>query len=300
MKKIYTILLTALISTGLFAQAPQRMSYQAVIRNNLDALVTNHAVGMRISILKDATPVYVETQTPTTNTNGLVSIEIGGGNIVSGTFANIDWSAGTYFIKTETDPSGSTNYTIIGTSQLLSVPYALFAKRAGEHYVGQLYGGGVVFWVDQTGQHGLVCSMIDLSTSQEWSNIYTLIGETAQSNWDGLSNSSAIVSQSGHTNSAAKLCLDYTNADYGTGIFSDWYLPAIDQLHLLSNVVYQVEKTLDSDGNVATTVFGRQDQSYWSSSEVKDGQAAYYFDFNQGGQDWGKIFTFNVRAVRSF
>jgi len=83
---------------------------------------------MRISILHgsaDGTSVYIETQTPTTNANGLVSIEIGNGTIQSGNFAAIDWSDGPYFIKTETDPSGGTDYTIAGTSQLLSAPYAL-------------------------------------------------------------------------------------------------------------------------------------------------------------------------------
>ncbi|MEA3508406.1 MAG: FISUMP domain-containing protein, partial [Synergistota bacterium] len=76
------------------------------------------------------TAVYVETQTPTTNVNGLVSIEIGAGTVQSGDFTTIDWANGPYFIKTETDPAGGTNYTITGTSQLLSVPYALHAKSA--------------------------------------------------------------------------------------------------------------------------------------------------------------------------
>ncbi len=109
------------------------MSYQAVVRDANNDLVTDTQIGMQISILQgaaDGTAVYVETQTPTTNANGLVSIEIGGGTVVSGDFTAIDWSAGPYFIKTETDPAGGTSYTITGTSQLLSVPYALYAKKA--------------------------------------------------------------------------------------------------------------------------------------------------------------------------
>jgi len=131
MRKLYSLLIAGLVTSSTFAQAPQKMSFQSVIRNSTDQLVTNHVVGMRISILRDATPVYVETQTPTSNANGLVNIEIGSGTIVSGSFAGIDWSTGTYFIKTETDPLGGTTYTITGTSQLLSVPYALYAKTAG-------------------------------------------------------------------------------------------------------------------------------------------------------------------------
>jgi uncharacterized protein (TIGR02145 family) len=110
------------------------MSYQAIIRNSGGVLVQNTSIGMRISILKGSASgpeVYVETQTPATNPNGVVTIEIGGGTVVTGTFATIDWSDGSYFIKTETDPSGGTSYTISGTSQLLSVPYALYAITSG-------------------------------------------------------------------------------------------------------------------------------------------------------------------------
>jgi uncharacterized protein (TIGR02145 family) len=121
------------------AQAPQKMSYQAVIRDNSNALVSNQIVGMQISILQgsaNGAAVYAETQAPTTNANGLVSLEIGGGNLVSGNFATINWANGPYFIKTETDPAGGTNYTITGTSQLLSVPFALYAATSGSSIPG--------------------------------------------------------------------------------------------------------------------------------------------------------------------
>jgi hypothetical protein len=137
MKKLYTFLVALVITASTFAQAPEKMSYQAVVRDSGDNLVTSQVVGMRISILQGTTAVYVETQTPTTNVNGLVTLEIGGSSatVVSGTFSTIDWSTGTYFIKTETDPTGDTTYTITGTSQLLSVPYALHAKNA-ENVIG--------------------------------------------------------------------------------------------------------------------------------------------------------------------
>jgi hypothetical protein len=308
MKRLFTLLLVLAFTVGSFSQAPEKMSYQAVIRNSSDQLVTNQSVGMQISILQGSsvgTPVYVETQTPTSNDNGLVSIEIGGGTPVTGTFDGIDWSTGSYFIKTETDPAGGTSYSITGTSQLLSVPYAFYATRAGEHYIGELYGGGVVFWVDQTGSHGLICSMLDLSTSQEWSNIAsTFIGVTAQSTWDGLSNSNAIVSQSGHTGSAAKLCLDYINTDYGTGVYNDWYLPAVDQLSLLFYAKYQVQKTLESDGNSSTTALM---EGYWTSSEYPDkisefdgSTYALVFDNSIDMYEIIKPDEIPVRAIRSF
>lgn len=133
MKNLFTFFAAVVLTANVFAQAPQKMSYQAVIRNSSNALVSSTAVSMRISILQGSTSgtaVYVETQAATTNANGLVSIEIGAGTVVTGTFAGIDWSAGPYFIKTETDPAGGTTYSITGTSQLLSVPYALSAASA--------------------------------------------------------------------------------------------------------------------------------------------------------------------------
>jgi hypothetical protein len=134
MKRIFTIAAALLMTASVWAQAPEKMSYQAVVRDAGDALVTTQAVGMQISILQTTatgTAVYVETQTPTTNINGLVSLEIGTGTLVSGDFTTIDWANDTYFIKTETDPTGGTTYTITGTSQLMSVPYALYAKTSG-------------------------------------------------------------------------------------------------------------------------------------------------------------------------
>ncbi len=133
MRKLNSILIVLFLATSVFAQSPEKMSYQAVIRNSSNQLVTSHVVGMKISILQgsiNGTPVYVETQTPTTNANGLATIEIGSGTVLSGVFSTINWSNGLYFIKTETDPTGSTSYSITGTSQLLSVPYALYAKTA--------------------------------------------------------------------------------------------------------------------------------------------------------------------------
>jgi len=108
-----------LINTSIFAQAPQKMSYQAVIRNTSGALVTSTSVGMKISILQGTASgnvAYSEIQTASTNANGLVSLEIGSGTVVSGTFAGINWATGPYFIKTETDPAGGINYSITGTN----------------------------------------------------------------------------------------------------------------------------------------------------------------------------------------
>ncbi|MEM6684305.1 MAG: hypothetical protein AAF617_00805 [Bacteroidota bacterium] len=132
MKKILLSLVMLLITITTFAQAPDLINYQAIIRNDSGNLVQDSNVGIRVSILQTnatGTAVYTETHTASTNTNGLVTIMIGGGT-TSDDFSTIDWSTGPYFIKTETDITGGTNYTITGTSQLVSVPYALHAKTA--------------------------------------------------------------------------------------------------------------------------------------------------------------------------
>ena len=157
MKKLYTLLAAVILTASAFAQAPEKMSYQAVVRDAGNALVTDQAVGMQIIILQgftSGTAVYVETQTPNTNINGLVSIEIGSGTVVSGAFKTIDWSSGTYFIKTETDPTGGTTYTITGTSQLMSVPYALHANTA-DSIVGGSGSTGPQGPIGLTGLQGL-------------------------------------------------------------------------------------------------------------------------------------------------
>jgi hypothetical protein len=131
--------MVALVTAYTYAQAPELMSYQTVIRNSAGALVTNQVICMRITIMQGSSTgpiVYVETQTPTTNANGLASMAIGGGTVVTGLVSAINWAVGPYFIKTEADPTGGTNYTITGTSQLLSVPYALYAKYAKTGAIG--------------------------------------------------------------------------------------------------------------------------------------------------------------------
>lgn len=130
MKNLILFISAFIISALAVAQTPQLLSYQAVVRNSADELIVNTQVGMQITILQTSTSgtvVYTETQTPTTNENGLLSVVIGEGP----DFNLIDWSADIFFVKTEIDPAGGTNYTITGITQLLSVPYALYAAKAG-------------------------------------------------------------------------------------------------------------------------------------------------------------------------
>jgi hypothetical protein len=403
MRHILYFLFGVLLSLNSFAQAPSKMSFQAVIRNSSNQLVVNQSVGMRISVLQgssNGTAAYVETQTPTTNTNGLVSFEIGGGATISGNLDAINWSNGPYFLKTETDPTGGTSYTITANNEMLSVPYALFAESSGSsipgpqgpagptgatgligstgpqgaqgpigqagsnglntivktsiepvgancatggvkleygvdansngslesaeinaaltqyvcngavgpqgpsgsggggftHYIGEEFGGGVVFhlWKDNLGvEHGLIVALNNQSTSQTWSNVAgTQIGATAQSSWNGLTNSNAIVAQSGHTSSAAKLCVDLV-----AGGQSDWYLPSVDELSLLWHNRFNVNKTLSTIGGATILPFF---DVFWTSSEYL-ALNAWYFNFGNGyAINIAKSTAFYVRAIRAF
>ena len=141
MKKLFTIIAAVLITAIVFAQTPQKMSYQAVVRKTNGDLVKSSSIGMRVSILRGSTTgavVYQEIYNPNpqTNVNGLVSIEIGSGAVLSGKFDTINWGSNSYFIKIETDPVGGSSYTITSTSQLLSVPYALYAAKSGNSFSG--------------------------------------------------------------------------------------------------------------------------------------------------------------------
>ena len=135
MKKICTLLFMLVVGlTSLFAQAPQKMTYQAVVRNANNMLLANHNVSARITILQgdvNGAPVYVETHQNTTNANGLLTLEIGDGVAVQGAMSQVDWSDGPYYMKSEIDPEGGINYSIEGVQQLMSVPYALYANSAG-------------------------------------------------------------------------------------------------------------------------------------------------------------------------
>jgi len=131
MNKILTFISAVVLTASVWAQAPNKMSFQTVVRNNLGKLVVNKSIGVRLSILKTSstgTAVYVETHTKTSNVNGLLTLEVGTGTVTSGTFATINWAQGSYFLKTEMDVNGGTSYSITGVTEFVSVPYALSVK----------------------------------------------------------------------------------------------------------------------------------------------------------------------------
>jgi hypothetical protein len=133
MKKTLLLFLISIYGNA-FSQAPQGMNYQAIVRDNLGNIVANQTIGIKFSIHQGSglgPIVYSETQTPITDQFGSISVVIGQGTVVLGNFASINWSSGIYFNEVLLDVTGGTNYVSMGSSQLMSVPYALYANRAG-------------------------------------------------------------------------------------------------------------------------------------------------------------------------
>ena len=133
MKRTLLLVIWSILTISIYAQVPQGISHQATIRNSDNELITSSPIGLRVSILPgsiEGIPVYVETHHPTSNSNGLITYVIGSGTVVSGVFSDIDWTSGIYFLKTEVDPLGGTDYVISGATQFHTVPFAFHAETA--------------------------------------------------------------------------------------------------------------------------------------------------------------------------
>ena len=304
MKKLFT-LIALIATTATFAQAPQGFNYQATVRNAAGDLIINQNVTFKFNIMLNTStslPVFSETHYVPTDDLGQVNLTVGQGTATTGTFAAINWGGGTYYLGIEL--STGANFVAMGTTQLLSVPYALYANSAGStttnngftHYVGELFGGGIIVSVWKTAgvEHGIIASLTDLSSGIQWTTPAFQeieIGPTAQSPRDGFANTNAIVAQAGPgTNYAAGLCKAYNYGGY-----TDWYLPATWELNQCFNAAIIVNEVLgDTNGfNLST---------YWSSTEVYS-YGAFWGDFGYPSSDANypsKYSSQKVRAVRRF
>jgi hypothetical protein len=315
MKFKFVFLSLLLLAQFVAAQVPQGIPYQAAARNANGQPLVNTNVQVRFSIIDSISTgaiVYQETHSLTTNNTGIFNANIGMGTSVSGTFNTINWGKNSKFMQVELDPTGAgSTYLDLGTQQMLSVPYALYAAQSGSmlgaqtssgafsHYIGEVWGGGVIYdlYKGSDGQeHGYIVSLYNLSTGVEWSNITSsYIGASAQSLTDGLSNSNAIVSQVGHTNSAAKLCLDYVYNGY-----NDWYLPASEELIILSHSTVTINRALSIvGGNLLSDTYWSSTEYVYASPAVKivglySGASVNYTVKNYS---WS---VYPVRAIRTF
>ncbi len=525
MRLLKTFIFSVFILGQMMAQSPQKMSFQSVFRQSDGKLAVDRIIGIKMSVLQGSTTgqiVFAEAHKTKTNANGLASLEIGSGKVITGSFSAIQWSTGPFFLQTEADLDGGNNYTLSGIHQLLSVPYALYAENgdkvisltgsgsttvsgsypnfvisstdnntiytggagisivgteirnaspdkivtlkgtgttsvsgtypdftinstggtvsysagngiaitgteisntspdkivtirgtgttsvsgtypeftinstggainysagtgisiagteisnaapdkivdlkgvgattvsgtypnftisstdnntiynagsgisivgntisniapdksvnisAGQgisisgaypdvtvsttgnvpkHYVGELFGGGIVYYVYDNGEHGLIASLTDLSPSNRW---YTGNSTTfATSYYDGLKNSNLITSVQGNfVTYAARTCRNYAG-----GGFSDWYLPTVWEMNIIFQNAYMISYKLLNDGNTATSPL-QETSSYWTSTEF-DNSLAYIFYMATGTpyldtKDKG----YYIRAVRRF
>ena len=333
------LLILLLLSENIWAQAPQKMTYQAVIRNSSNALILSSPIGIKVSVLQgsaNGTVTYSETQMQNTNINGLVSLEIGMGTPVIGTFSNINWANGPYFIQTEVDPSGGSNYSVLGVTELISVPYALYSANGtpGPQGVAGATGPqgpigltgpagaqGIQGLTGANGAAGSTGPQGPAGANASVGGFTHYIGETFNGGViyylykgsDGLEHG-LIVST---TESIAKWQTTgvLVNADrswdgvYNTNLISgspavnyiatlgpNWYLPSIDELILLHHSRFEVNKALFINNQTLLSL----SVYYWSSTEYLASDA-FGYDFMTGYATPNmKTANYGVRGVKSF
>jgi hypothetical protein len=309
------------------AQNSDFFNYQAVV-SDPDGKPYEGTVGIRISILQpaaDGEVVYSERHTIDTET-GFVSFRVGEGDqVYKGEFDTINWSVGPSFIKTEIAPGGGYSYSLTNTRELVSVPLALYARRADsiaedfleadpvftasvasmitaddtlrwnalskrkKYQIGDLHQGGMIFYIEPGGTHGLIVSLSDIASGVRWGNTDQNTG--ANSNYNGALNTTEITTTTGSGDYAAYYCDTLVINGY-----DDWYLPSPDEMYLLFRAGYELNKILEQDGDEGTG--GITAGEYWTSKERNLSEA--YLFLNGHLDHAEKNHTANVRAIRAF
>jgi hypothetical protein len=314
MKKNILFLILSCFSLVVTAQPPQLIPYQAIARDNAGNPVLNQNIGLRFSIHDQTisgTVVWQESQTVVSNNLGIIVTALGGTTQLT----SVDWGSGAKFLQVEMDIAGGSNYLDMGTQQMMSVPYALYAETSGSvinnggggngsftHWIGELYGGGIIchLWKDAQGvEHGLIASLVDLGYNPntppygvKWQDDsqggldYDLLQAFVPSPYDGEANTIYIQN---FTNllpgNPAKLCLDFQNDGY-----SDWYLPAVleleiiwNNIHVLNSVLINISGSnvigcsqLFANSNIIDwSIGGSLSNRYWSSTYAQ-GSSCFY------------------------
>lgn len=223
MKKLYLFGVLLLFTSVAFAQAPQGMNYQAVARNSAGNILANQAIGIRITITDgNAGPtLYQETHSDTTNQFGLFSLSVGNGTPVAGTFSSIAWSITSPWLQVEMDPSGGSSYVLMGSSQLLSVPYALYAAQSASapgddwgtatvHTTSELNGNGTTGNPIGMAQQGATNGKVLKWNGTQWSP--AVDSNTTYIQGTGISILGNIISNTGDVNAADDIS-NTTNAN---------------------------------------------------------------------------------------
>jgi hypothetical protein len=308
MKDFRLLLTVFLLFGGLFQAAgqqgtstiPNKFNYQTIVRDTSGHLVINQPVGMRLTLQRgpQMNNLYTETHQVTTNSSGLLTTTIGTGQPIQGSMDSIDWSLGNVFVKTEIDMAGGSNYSLVSSRELLSVPYAMHARSAnvpglpgpqgpqgprgipGENahgsnqieccgqglYIGKYHQGGLIFCLDSTRQHGLVVYPEIVNPGNlRWSHTNCPI-TTSVNCGSGMQNTMNIVSQCSDTMNFAIFCSNFVFDGY-----SDWFLPSLQECELISLNLIQngLWREYDPTGTlgyyiVIPTSSTLGNNSYWS------------------------------------
>jgi len=319
MKKTISIVLLLFVTVGMYAQ--DGINYKALIKDNLGAVVASQTIDVKFTIIADTGPtdVYVETHTgAATDANGIVILTIG--SVITptlGVFADIAWSSDTHSLKVEIDIEQDASFVDMGTTQFMSVPYALQANASTEltggidqayiaaleariaalepqpAVIGDIREGGVVFWVDSTGLHGLVCAFSDYATTADWGCFGTDLPNVPNVTSTPPSGLGAEIGDGiNNTNNILNDCPSAPAAVAARSLGPEWFLPSAKEL----NQMYINKTTLE-----AVAEFSAFSNSfYWSSTEYNNFYAWTQL-FGVGGQNANnKGTTDTVRAVRAF
>lgn len=307
MKLYFTLFALCLLTLKALAQAPERFNYQGVARDSEGHVIANQQISLRFSIINgsSANVEYQEEWHVLTNDFGLFNVEIGGGMLVQGWFSGIDWGATTYGLKVEMDPAAGTNFQNMGASQLLSVPYALYAQNTPPPDTGYEPGdfaqGGIVFWVDDSGEHGLVCDKHDIGVGPRWYlGTYGNTYATGDGPFSGEMNTMLMIAGqmaigNDGAGNAATYCTDL-EVTQGGASYADWYLPSKDELARMYQNRVLINSVAQANGGSA---FSTTD-AYWSSTEYSNTDA-YIQSFGTGvSSHVNKSGFFSVRPIRAF
>ncbi len=319
----------AICSLALKSQSPSKISYQAVIRNSENDLVVKQSIGIQISIMEGSasgTSIYSESQQPTTNSNGLISIEFGSEE----GFDTISWTNGPYFIETQVDPNGGSDYSISNTSQLLSVPFALHAKTAEV-----LTGGITITEADTAKWNELQTLSISNDTIYLTNGGYVKLPSTQPESYEigdtafggtifyvtpngqhGLVAANSDLGYGKKLNGESKELLEYyeaVNACSDTSLldakarqYTDWRLPSNNELKLMYSQRSLLNIVTSGDNRYywSSTVF-----EYMSGTDETDDyrQWRYYINMIDEGYKNAGVVDYkycsdpsNIRCIRSF
>jgi len=299
MKPIRSITFALAVLLTSLSVAQQGINYKAVIKDGSGNVIPNDLIVVQFTILKGVgmSNEYLETHTPTTDANGIVILNIGTGT-TSDDFTAIDWASDDHYLNVQINTGGG--LVDMGTTGFKAVPYALHSKTAESLKstcglaIGDTHQGGIIFYLDATGCHGLIAAPTDQSTGIEWSNNGAYVDTYAYGNGigSGEGNSQGIRRWQGTCTScyASELCQDLS-----LGGYTDWYLPSKYELNLMyENIGFGDVLGL---GNIGNFSFGN---FYWSSTEVNTTNA-WIQRFSSGAQlIVVKGNAFSVRAVRAF